>query len=149
VISSSYQNFSQSDSWNDSTSSERYCQGMRSFFPKILRRLEATYPTASHFHMSRSRRWRKNSAARKAARAHLHSSSTSKMDDKSVERTDYSVWSHENLIQRVTQLENELKAQNRRSLYLPLLNLKIRMLTEVQFDPCSYSRKEILEEATQ
>ena len=44
------------------------------------------------------------------------------MDDKSVEKTDYSVWSHEKLIQRVTQLENELKAQNRRSIYTPSLN---------------------------
>jgi hypothetical protein len=71
------------------------------------------------------------------------------MDDKSVEKTDYSVWSHEKLIQRVTQLENELKAQNRRSLYMPTLKLKIRMLMEVQFNPYSYSRKKILEEATQ
>jgi hypothetical protein len=122
---------------------------MRPFFPKILRRLEATHPASSYIHMSRSRRWTKNTAARKAARAHLHSSSASKMDDKSVEKTDYSVWSHEKLIQRVTQLENELRAQNRRSLYIPTLKLKIRLLMEVQFNPCSYSRKEILEEATQ
>ncbi len=95
---------------------------MRPLFPKILKRLEATYLAASHFHMSRSRRWTKNTAARKAARAHLHSSSASKMDGKSVEKTDYSVWSHEKLIQRVTQLENELKAQNLRSFYSPSLN---------------------------
>ena len=70
--------------------------------------------------MSRSRRWMKNIAARKQARALLHSSSASKMESNSGEKMDYSAWSQENLIQRVTQLEAELKAQNRRSRYFLL-----------------------------
>ena len=64
--------------------------------------------------MSRSRRWRNNTAARKQARALLHSSAASKMDNSSGEKTDYSAWSQEKLIERVTQLEAELKAQNQR-----------------------------------
>lgn len=92
---------------------------MRSFFLGTLRRLEVTHTASSHFHMSRSRRWTKNSAARKQARALLHSSSTSRMDDNLGEKTDYSAWSQEKLIQRVTQLEAELKAQNRRFIRFP------------------------------
>ena len=64
--------------------------------------------------MSRSRRWTKNTVAKKQARALLHSSSASKMDNNSGGKTDYSAWSQEKLIERVTQLEVELKAQNRR-----------------------------------
>jgi tRNA pseudouridine38/39 synthase len=44
------------------------------------------------------------------------------MESNSGEKMDYSAWSQENLIQRVTQLEAELKAQNRRSRYFPLLH---------------------------
>lgn len=67
------------------------------------------------------------------------------------ETTDYSAWSQEKLIQRVTQLEAELKAQNRRSLYSPL-KLENRILIEIQLNICccsSSSRKEILEKAPQ
>jgi len=65
--------------------------------------------------MSRSRRWRKNTALRKEARAHLHSSGAAKMEGKEEDKkTDYTAWSHEKLIERVTQLEVELKANNKR-----------------------------------
>jgi hypothetical protein len=87
---------------------------MQSFFFGTLRRLEVTRTAGSHFHMSRSRRWTKNTAARKQARALLHASSMSKMDGNLGEKTDYSAWSQEKLIERVTQLEAELEAQNRR-----------------------------------
>jgi tRNA pseudouridine38/39 synthase len=43
------------------------------------------------------------------------------MEKATEEKTDYSSWSQEKLIQRVTLLEAELKAQNRRSHYFPLL----------------------------
>jgi hypothetical protein len=65
--------------------------------------------------MSRSRRWRKDTGQRKEARANLHSSTTSKMEEK----TDYSAWSHEKLIERVTALENELKEKNQRYIQMP------------------------------
>lgn len=84
---------------------------------KILRRLEVTHIGESHFHMSRSRRWTKNTAARRGARAHLQTSSTSKMEGKDGGKTDYSAWSQEKLIQRVAQLEAELRAQNLRLLH--------------------------------
>ena len=71
------------------------------------------------------------------------------MDGNSGEKTDYSAWSQEKLIQRVTQLEAELKAQNRRSSPLPYY-YKIWKLMEKQLDIySSASRKEILEKATQ
>jgi tRNA pseudouridine38/39 synthase len=38
------------------------------------------------------------------------------------EKTDYSTWSQGKLIERVTQLEAELKAQNRRSSPFPLIS---------------------------
>ena len=62
-------------------------------------------------HMSRSRKWRsKESAAhRQEARA---ASTSAKMEGK----TDYSIWSQESLIERVTQLERELKEATRRSI---------------------------------
>jgi hypothetical protein len=69
-------------------------------------------------HMSRSRKWRsKESAAnRQEARA---ASTSSKM----AEKTDYSAWSQYKLIERVTQLEKELKEKNRRSIVFPNLKL--------------------------
>jgi hypothetical protein len=84
--------------------------------------------------MSRSRRWTKNTTARKAARAFLHSSSASKMDSNSDEKTDYSAWSQEKLIQRVTQLETELKARNKRLTPPAPLKLENRILMELQLN---------------
>jgi hypothetical protein len=46
-------------------------------------------------------------------------------------KTDYSAWSQEKLIQRVTQLEAELKARNRRSLIPDSFNFKNRMLMDI------------------
>jgi tRNA pseudouridine38/39 synthase len=73
--------------------------------------------------MSRSRRWRKNTSQGKEARANLHSSTSSRMEEKA----DYSAWSHEKLIERVTALENELKEKNQRyiqrSFYHRLISL--------------------------
>ncbi|PMD26221.1 pseudouridine synthase [Hyaloscypha hepaticicola] len=65
------------------------------------------------------------------------------MDGKSVEKTDYSVWSHEKLIQRVTQLENELKAQNRSLIPAPPAEKKSwkKPRTERVFDPSKYSTR--------
>jgi hypothetical protein len=65
-------------------------------------------------HMSRSRKWRSKESA--ANRHQERSASTSKM----AEKTDYTAWSQTDLIKRVTQLENELKANNRRSIAIPV-----------------------------
>jgi len=82
---------------------------MRPFSSHITRRLEVSWSPKANFHMSRSRRWRtKNIANREAARASL---AALKME-KSI---DYSAWSNEKLIERVTQLEAELKNQTQRS----------------------------------
>jgi hypothetical protein len=95
---------------------------MRPFFSPISGRLEVILRAEAHIHMSRSRRWRKNTPTRKEARALLHSTSTSKMEGNPGEKTDYSTWSQGKLIERVTQLEAELKAQNRRSSPFPLIS---------------------------
>jgi hypothetical protein len=83
---------------------------MRLLSPQLACRLEFSLGFRSTIHMSRSRRWRKNTSQRKEARAVLHSSATPRMEEK----TDYSAWSHEKLIERVTALENELKEKNQR-----------------------------------
>ena len=124
---------------------------MRSFLSQTLRRLEVTQSSKVHFPMSRSRRWRENTTARKAARALLHSSSTSKMDKNSEEKADYNAWSQEKLIERVTQLEAELKAQNTRFSFTLLLQVH-HVDTKMQFDIATLSitrREEIMEEAAQ
>ncbi len=58
--------------------------------------------------MSRSRHWRKNTEVRKETRALATKSYVEKMEEESA---DYSAWSQERLIERVTQLENELKSK--------------------------------------
>lgn len=60
--------------------------------------------------MSRSRRWRKDTAGRKEARSGT-SLAYKKM---AAENKDYGAWSNEELIARVTQLEAELKTKNAR-----------------------------------
>lgn len=60
----------------------------------------------AEFSMSRSRKWRtKNIASRLEARANARM-------QKEVQQMDYSGWSHEDLIKRVTDLELELKQKN-------------------------------------
>jgi hypothetical protein len=61
--------------------------------------------------MSRSGRWRKFIVGRKEARALASKTKASNMEEK----VDYSAWSHEKLIERVTQLEATLKNKNSRS----------------------------------
>jgi hypothetical protein len=65
--------------------------------------------------MSRSNRWRRPKQGTKNTGA--------KAVPKMEEKTDYSAWSQEKLIERVTQLENELKNKNQRSFltYFPSL----------------------------
>ena len=76
--------------------------------------------------MSRSRKWRsKESAAnRQQARA---ASATTNMDGK----VDYSAWSQESLIERVTQLERELKEKTRRSIAFSI-HFKDSLLTTLK-----------------
>lgn len=83
---------------------------MRSFLPFTLRRLEIRNSTILEY-MSRSRRWRKNTTARKENRALATKAYQAKMEG---EKEDYRAWDREKLIERVTQLENELKLKNLR-----------------------------------
>ncbi|TVY67394.1 tRNA pseudouridine(38/39) synthase [Lachnellula suecica] len=59
------------------------------------------------------------------------------------EKTDYSAWSQEKLIERVTQLENELKSKNERSLTPPLPPKKSwkKPRNERDFDPSKYNTR--------
>jgi hypothetical protein len=83
-------------------------EGMRPFSFAITRQIEVNLTSKASFHMSRSRRWRtKNTASRQEARA---ASAAAKMENK----PDYSNWTHESLVERVTQLEKELKDKNQR-----------------------------------
>jgi len=79
---------------------------MRPLFAHALSRLEFT--SKANFHMSYTRCWRsENITSRQEARCALTSS-------KMAGKTDYSAWSHESLIERVTKLELELKNKNQR-----------------------------------
>jgi hypothetical protein len=91
---------------------------MRPFRYNLLKRLGSPQVSKAPFHMSRSNRWRrpKQPPARGAKEA------APKMEEK----VDYSAWSQEKLIERVTQLENELKSKNARSvLNFPYYNFGI------------------------
>jgi len=81
---------------------------MRPSPSQFLKRLEAIQVSKAHFHMSRSNRWRRPKQDTKTTGA----KAVLKMEEKA----DYSTWSQEKLIERVTQLENELKNKNKRSL---------------------------------
>jgi hypothetical protein len=66
--------------------------------------------------MSRSHSWRKYTIGRKEARALATQLKAASMEEKA----DYSAWSHEKLIERVTQLEAALKSKNQRYVYVQL-----------------------------
>jgi hypothetical protein len=85
----------------------RVVEGMRPFFAQTIKRLEVSYTSKVHFHMSRSRRWTRKSNNRNKA----HAASNSKM----AEEPNYTAWSHQSLVERVTQLELEFKNKNQRS----------------------------------
>jgi hypothetical protein len=65
--------------------------------------------------MSRSGRWRKCTPARKQARAFATQLKSANTEGMMEEKADYSAWSHEKLIERVTLLEAALKDKNLRS----------------------------------
>jgi hypothetical protein len=89
---------------------------MRPFIARSLGRLVEVRPSIkiSSFHMSRSGRWRKDNTARKQRRAIATAAYNAKMETDKTENADYSTWSQEKLIERVAQLENELKTKNER-----------------------------------
>ena len=72
----------------------------------IGRRIDLRIDSEFLLYMSRSRRWR-NNPDRREKRAALHSA---KMKD----NADYATWSQEKLIERVAELEAELKKTNQR-----------------------------------
>jgi hypothetical protein len=73
----------------------------------IAWRIEVSVTSKAYFHMSRSRQWRtKNIASRGQARAALNEGRMAK--------EEYATWSNEQLIERVTQLEAELKTKNQK-----------------------------------
>lgn len=63
----------------------------------------------SHFHVSSISRWRRPKHIAKTTGARQRY-----IEAKMEEKTDYSAWSNEKLIERVTQLEKELKSKNER-----------------------------------
>jgi len=65
--------------------------------------------------MSRSGRWRKYTPARKQARALATQLKAANTEGTMEEKADYSAWSHEKLIERVTLLEAALQDKNLRS----------------------------------
>jgi hypothetical protein len=78
--------------------------GMQVFILRPLRLGKATssYAQRCAYHMLRSRKFRTNPSSMPTE-----------------ETIDYTNWSHENLIKRVTELENELKSNNARLVYPP------------------------------
>lgn len=94
-----------------------FTKGMKTLLSAITRReVTSTSKAQGLLHMSRSRKWRSKESAvnRQQARA---ASTTANMDGKA----DYSSWSQESLIKRVTQLERELKEKTRRSIAFSIL----------------------------
>jgi hypothetical protein len=81
---------------------------MPPFFIQITRRPGVSASSKVVLHMSRSRRWRTTGIEeRKQERAEI---AAKKMENKE----DYTSWSNEKLIERVSQLEAELKSKNQR-----------------------------------
>jgi len=90
---------------------------MKSYLPPRIRRLEVFRLSKAHFHLSRRQPFRtKNIATKVEAREAQRV--------KMAEETDYRTWSHENLIERVTQLEQALKSKNQTSEVLSVLDCK-------------------------
>lgn len=82
---------------------------MRPLPSQTLKKLEAIRVSKVHFHMSRSNRWRRPKQDPKTTGAKaVHNTMEVQ------EKMDYSAWSQEKLIERVTQLEQELKNKNQR-----------------------------------
>lgn len=74
----------------------------------LCKRIEASKIPKSHFHVSSSTRWRRPKQHTKTLGARQRFLGTAKMGGD----TDYSAWSNERLIERVSQLEKELKNKN-------------------------------------
>ena len=79
--------------------------------------------------MSRSRKWRSKESA--ANRQEIRAASTT---SKMAKEADYSAWSQDKLIERVAQLERELKEKNSRSLPLPFGKL-IMLIADRSISP--------------
>lgn len=94
---------------------------MRLFSSFTQRRLDPARLIFSNS-MSRSRRWRKDNGSRAEKRAAATKAYDQKMqgekgnenESAGEEKEDYTSWSQEKLIERVTLLENELKTKNLR-----------------------------------
>lgn len=81
------------------------------FLPQhACKRIHLSKISRSHFHVSSTSRWRRPKYIAKATGARQRYIEA-KMEE---EETDYSAWSNEKLIERVTQLEKELKSKNQR-----------------------------------
>ncbi|PBP18279.1 pseudouridylate synthase [Diplocarpon rosae] len=115
---------------------------MRLLFSPAVRRIEPRRLVTTGF-MSRSGRWTKNPAARKGKRSVLTRAYQEKMEAEKVAppSTDYGTWSQEKLIERLTQLENELKSKNRGATSTPERKSYKKPRTERSFDPSKYSTR--------
>lgn len=87
-------------------------EGMRHFPSRTIRQFGVSIASKAQFNVSRNQNWdSKNIAGRMLTPA---ASKAAEMDQKS----DYTAWSHESLVERVTHLEKELKSLNQRLVYL-------------------------------
>ncbi|KAL5318437.1 hypothetical protein ACEPPN_013497 [Leptodophora sp. 'Broadleaf-Isolate-01'] len=100
--------------------------------------------------MSRSRRWRKDNGSRAEKRAAATKAYDQKMqgekgnenESAGEEKEDYTSWSQEKLIERVTLLENELKTKNLRlTTPKPEQKSSKKPRAERTFDPSKYSTR--------
>jgi len=85
---------------------------MKLIISGIIWRLEVCPVSKSQLQPSRTRRWTEIIAVRTHSR--LFSTRARMEKDKSNEMKDYSAWTNEKLVARVTQLEAELKNKNNR-----------------------------------
>lgn len=85
---------------------------MRPFFSRFTRRLRVYDPFKSRFHTATNQNYTKEAVSSKKE------TQTQLLQIANMEqKPDYSSWSHESLIERVTQLELELKNKNERLLF--------------------------------
>ena len=86
---------------------------MKPLLSQIIRRRVTSPVSNLHLHLSQSRRWGGNFGTRKDTR---FSATRARMENNinNNEVEDYSSWTNEKLVDRVTQLEAELKSKNNR-----------------------------------
>ncbi|CAG8956986.1 hypothetical protein HYFRA_00012465 [Hymenoscyphus fraxineus] len=112
------------------------------FIPQhACKRIQLSKISKSHFHESTTSRWMRPKHIAKTTGARQRY-----IEAKMEEQTDYSAWSNERLIERVTQLEKELKSKNQSLLppgkeNAPEKKSWKKPRTERVFDPAKYNTR--------